>query len=198
MRGRLAATSAPACTLRRVTTWVALLRGINVGRSKRVAMADLRALLESLGYGGVRTHLQSGNAVFTTGSAKAQALERQIASRIAADLGLDVKVLVRTADELARVVDRNPFVRRGADPKELHVAFLSAPAPAGRLAGLDPAAIAPDQVEPGDRVLYARLPNGMAGSRLPDWERLLGLSVTVRNWNTVTRLRDLVTEAAAG
>ena len=50
----------------------------------------------------------------------------------------------------------------------------------------------------GDRVLYARLPNGIAGSRLPDWERLLGLIVTVRNWNTVTRLRDLVTEAAAG
>ena len=55
-----------------------------------------------------------------------------------------------------------------------------------------------DVVEPGDRVLYARLPNGIAGSRLPDWERLLGLIVTVRNWNTVTRLRDLVTEAAAG
>jgi uncharacterized protein (DUF1697 family) len=172
-------------------TWVALLRGINVGRAKRVAMGDLRALLESLGYGDVRTHGQSGNVVFTAGKGGAPALEKQIASKIEADLGLDVKVLVRTARELAAVVDANPFVKRKVDPKELHVAFLSGTPPAKKLASLNPAELAPDEFAPGKRVLYLRQPNGIMGSRLPDWEKMLGLTVTARNWNTTTKLRDL-------
>jgi uncharacterized protein (DUF1697 family) len=171
--------------------WVALLRGINVGRNKRVAMADLRRLLESLGCRDVRTLLQSGNAVFTGGRGGATARQRQIASRIDSELGLDVKVLVRTADQLAAVAEKNPFAARGVGPKELHVAFLSTAPAAKKLAGLEPEQFTPDEFEVGDRVLYLRLPNGIAGSRLPDWERTLGLTVTVRNWNTVTKLRDL-------
>src|ERR1017187_2944025 len=104
-------------------TWVALLRGINVGGNKRVAMADLRGLLESLGYQEVRTVLQSGNARFVA-AGPSSTLETQIGSRIAADLGLDVKVLVRSADEFGAVVDANPWPARGVDRKELHVAFL--------------------------------------------------------------------------
>ena len=175
-------------------TWVALLRGINVGRHKRVAMSELRALLLSLGYGNVRTHLQSGNALFTTDGGQAQELEAQITSRIDSDFGLDVKVLVRPAEELAAVVDHNPFVVRGVNPKELHVAFLSASVPAKKRAGLNDDDFAPDEFLPGDRALYLRLPNGVIASRLPDWEKLWGLSVTQRNWNTVTRLRDLAAE----
>ncbi|HEY4868864.1 MAG TPA: DUF1697 domain-containing protein, partial [Candidatus Dormibacteraeota bacterium] len=93
-------------------TFVALLRGINVGRNKRLAMSDLRALLEALGYGDVRTHLQSGNAIFTTGRGAESKLEQQISARISADLGLDVSVLVRTSAELAAVAAGNPFVER--------------------------------------------------------------------------------------
>ncbi len=170
-------------------TWVALLRGINVGRHKRVGMGDLRALLESLGFHDVRTYLQSGNATFTASQGDAAELERRMAAAMATALGLDVKVLVRTAAQLAAVVDANPFP--GADPKELHVAFLSAPAPPDTVAGLEPADFAPDQFELGDAVIYLRLPNGLMGSRLPDWERVLGVAVTQRNWNTVTRLREL-------
>lgn len=170
---------------------MALLRGINVGRHKRVAMADLRRLLESVGFGDVRTHLQSGNALFTTGQSRGRALERQIESRIEADLGLDVKVLVRSAEELAVVVDENPFAAPGVDPKQLQVAFLSAAPPATQTTNLDRDAFAPDQFELGDRVIYLRLPHGFMASRLPDWERLLGMAVTTRNWNTVTRLHEL-------
>lgn len=175
----------------KATTWVALLRGINVGRNKRVAMADLRALLESLGYDEVRTHGQSGNAVFATERGRAPELELQIASRISADLAMDVRVLVRTAGELAAVVDQNPFVARRIDAKELHVAFCSAARSAGALATVDPEACAPDEFELGSRVIYLRLPNGVTGSRLPNWERVLGVDVTARNWNTVTRLHEL-------
>lgn len=172
-------------------TWVALLRGINLGRHKRVAMADLRSLLESLGYDNVRTHLQSGNAIFTAERGQAEELERHIASRIEADLGLDVKVMVRSADELAAIFDGNPFVAQGVDSKELHVVFLSANPPAKNVAAIDADAYAPDEVELADRTIYLRLPNGLQGSRVPDLQNVLGVSATMRNWNTVSRLREL-------
>jgi uncharacterized protein (DUF1697 family) len=170
---------------------VALLRGINVGRHQRMVMADLRALLVSLGYDDVRTYLQSGNAVFTGPPARAAEIERRIASQIRADSGLDVMVLVRRSGEFSRVADENPFIARGARPKELHVTFLSEKPPAKRIATLDRDAFHPDDFEFGERVIYLRLPNGVMASRLPDWERLLGLTATSRSWGTVTRLRDL-------
>jgi uncharacterized protein (DUF1697 family) len=173
------------------TTWVALLRGVNVGRHKKVAMADLRELLASLGYGDVRTHAQSGNVLFTTAKGSAGTLERSIAAQLDADLGLDVKVLVRSAAELAAVVDANPFVGRKANPKELHAVFLSSAVPAKKTASLDLATCKPDEVEFGKRVIYVRLPNGVMGSKLPNWDRALGVDATMRTWNTVTRLCDL-------
>jgi uncharacterized protein (DUF1697 family) len=173
-------------------TYAALLRGINVGKHKRMAMADLRSLLEKLGYGDVRTHLQSGNAVFTTPApVHPTDLEEAITARIATDLGLDVPVMVRTGDELAAIVDDNPFTSRTNDPKQLHVAFLSAAPAEDTIAGLVPDAYAPDEIAVADRALHLYRPNGIMGSRLPDLEKLLGVRVTERNWNTVTRLREL-------
>ena len=173
-----------------MTTWVALLRGINLGRNKRIAMADLRTLLESLGYDAVRTHLQSGNAIFTAGGT-AGTLEREIASGIEAELGLDVKVLARTARQLGAVVERNPFLPQDVDPKALGATFLSA-APSPKVVGdLDSNLVAPDAFAFGDRVVYTYSPRGVMASRLPNWEKLLGLSATARNWNTVTRLHTL-------
>jgi uncharacterized protein (DUF1697 family) len=173
------------------TTWVVLLRGINVGGNKRVAMAGLRDLLGSLGYEDVRTVLQSGNAILTTGKITAAALQAEIESGITRQFGLDVKVIALTAAELAASVDANPFAAGGAAAKELHVAFLSASAPEGKIAAIDREALTPDEFEVGNRVLYLRLANGITGSRLPNWERLLGLTVTVRNWNTVSKLLAL-------
>jgi uncharacterized protein (DUF1697 family) len=170
---------------------VALLRGINLGRNKRVAMGDLRALLRSLGFDDVRTYLQSGNALFSTRRGGSRQIERQIASRIKADLGLDVTVLVRSTAEFSSTVDGNPFTLRGADPKQLYVAFLSEPPPRAKVTSVDMDAFAPDQFEFGDRVIYLRLRNGVIASRLPDWERVLGVRATTRGWNTVTRLRAL-------
>jgi uncharacterized protein (DUF1697 family) len=172
-------------------TWVALLRGINVGRNKRLAMSDLRALLEALGYGDVRTHLQSGNAIFTTDRGAASKLEQQISARISSDLGLEVSVLVRTSAELAAVVVGNPFVAQGVPASQLHAVFLSGVPSSAKVASVDHNAVAPDQFAFGERVVYARLPEGVMASRLPDWERMLGVRATQRNWNTVTRLHDL-------
>src|SRR5437879_12108399 len=98
-----------------MTRWVALLRAVNLGPNKRVAMADLRDLLESLGYGDVKTLLQSGNAVFTA-TAKAGALESTIERAIGEELGVGTKILALTAKEFAAVTDANPFVATKANP----------------------------------------------------------------------------------
>ncbi len=173
------------------TTWVALLRGINLGKQKRVAMADLRALLDRLGYRDVRTVLQSGNAVFTA-KGRAPAIEDAIASAIEAELRLDVTVIVRRASEFHSVVEANPFVAAGVDTKELHALFLSTKPSAKAMKTVDPEGHAPDEFAFGDRVVYLRLPNGIMGSKLPDFEKTLGVRATQRNWNTVTKLDALV------
>ena len=173
------------------TTRVALLRGINVGRNKRIAMADLRTMLESLGYEDVRTHLQSGNAFFVVGTGKDSKLEQEISAAIKATFGMEVAVLVRTGAELASVVDSNPFVARGVKTSELHATFVTAAPPAAKIAAVDRDACAPDEFEVGDRVIYARLRNGVMGSRLPEWDKVLGMRTTTRNWNTTTRLREM-------
>jgi uncharacterized protein (DUF1697 family) len=175
-----------------MTTRVALLRGINVGRNKRIAMADLRGMLESLGYKDVRTHLQSGNAIFAVGSGKDAALEQEISAGIKKTFGMEVAVIVRTAAEIAAVVDANPFVAQGAEFSELHATFVAAAPPAAKIAAVDREACVPDEFAVGDRVIYLRLRNGVMGSRLPDWDKVLGIRTTTRNWNTTTRLRELM------
>jgi uncharacterized protein (DUF1697 family) len=173
-------------------TYVALLRGINVGRAKRIAMADLRGMLESLGYKDVATLGQSGNAIFSTGQGKPEAMEQKIATCIKTTFALDVAVMLRTAAELGTIVDANPFVARSIPTSDLHVAFLSADPPAKTSAALDHATFLPDEFAFGARAVYVRLPNGVMGSTLPDWDKVLGVRATQRNWNTTTKLRDLV------
>ena len=173
------------------TTWVALFRGINVGRNKRIAMSELRTMLESLGYTNIRTHLQSGNAIFSAQRRKPEALEQELSAGIKKSFGMDVAVLIWTAAELASVVDANPFVAQGVSAGELHATFLAATPAAAKIAAVDRDACAPDEFALGKRVIYLRLRNGIMGSRLPDWDKVLGLRTTTRNWNTTTRLRDL-------
>jgi uncharacterized protein (DUF1697 family) len=174
-----------------VTTRIALLRGINVGRNKRIAMGDLRAMIQSLGYEDVRTHIQSGNVIFVAGAGKDATLEQHISAGIRTTFGIDVAVMVRTAAEIASVVDSNPFVARGAETRELHATFVATAPPAAKIDTVDRDACAPDEFAVGDRVIYMRLRNGIMGSRLPDWDKVLGVQTTTRNWNTTVRLRDL-------
>jgi uncharacterized protein (DUF1697 family) len=176
------------------TTWVALLRGINVGRNKRVAMADLRRVLGSLGYDDVRTLLMSGNAVFTSDVRSAARVESAIEGAITSELGMDVKVLVRNAAEIDRVVRENPFAKDGIPGTQLHAVFLAAN-PTGKI-DVDPAAVAPDEFSLGDRVVYIYVPNGLSGSTLPDFGKELGMTVTARNWNTVLKLQQMAKELA--
>lgn len=180
--------------------YIALLRGINVGGNKQVSMADLRELLLSLGHSDVSTYIQSGNALFTSPGEDAAELEREIEERMARDLGMDVHVLIRTPDELAAVIENNPFPDAVEIRSGLHVTFLSAQPDEQRIAEIDRAQFEPDRFAVGDRVIYLRLPNGMGRSKLATfpWERRLGVVATTRNWNTVQKLLALANPDTAG
>ena len=174
-----------------MTTYAALLRGINVGTAKRVAMPALRELASGLGYARVRTHLNSGNLVLGTDDGPEE-VRRALEHGIEQTFGLHADVVVRTAEQLAAVVAANPFP--DGDPSRVTVAFLAAPAPAGvedRLA----AQAAPDEpfLVAGAEV-YVHYGHGQAGSRLAARiADVLGVSATVRNLRTVTALVDLTT-----
>jgi uncharacterized protein (DUF1697 family) len=178
-----------------VPTYVALLRGINVGGHQRIRMSDLRALLEGLGHESVETYLQSGNAVFRSRRASDASLGSAMEEAIAAELGLTVTVLVRGAAELAGIVDGTPYGDRGADAKRLHVAFLSAAPSAAAVGKLDAAQFAPDELAIAGREVYLHYPNGYGRTKLTNavLERRLGVAATTRNWRTVTALADLTT-----
>ena len=172
--------------------YAALLRGINLGSRNKISMADLRALFESLGAEDVRTHVQSGNVVFRS-PATARELERSIEQRISSDLDLDIRVLLRTKAQLAKVVRDNPFLAGQAPQKTLYVTFLADKPAQARVGELDPTAFEPDTFEVVGREVYLHVPNGYGRSKLSNahFEKRLAVAATTRNWNTVTALAEL-------
>jgi uncharacterized protein (DUF1697 family) len=180
-----------------MTRYVALLRGINVGGRTRVGMDDLRRLFDALGHADVKSYLQSGNVLFTSPAEDSSRLAGDVERRIAKELGLTLTVLLRTADDLAQVVDNNPFLDRETDPATLHVTFLAdAPHPE-RVARLERPRGEPDDFSLAGRELYLHCPNGYGRTKLNNAyvERRLGLAATTRNWRTVTTLCDLASGA---
>lgn len=178
------------------TRFAALFRGINVGRAKRIAMADLRDVLSGLGFTDVRTLLNSGNAVFAA-SGTARAMARAIEDAVESRLGVSSRVTVLSAVEVAEVLAANPLAADDRHPSRLLVAVLQHEAAAARLAPLRRQAWAPEGLSLGSRVAYLWCPNGVAESPLVEAVgRLSGSDVTVRNWATFTRLADAVASPA--
>lgn len=175
------------------TTWhVALLRGINVGRAKRVAMADLRALIENLGYGDVRTLLNSGNVVFSASAVAGVKAAARIEDSLTAKLGVTARVTILTAAELAGVVAENPLLAMANDPSRLLVAVLSDPTDRAKLEPLLDQDWAPDALALGRRAAYVWCAGGILESRLAQAVgRALGSAVTSRNWATILKLHAL-------
>ncbi|GHE01351.1 DUF1697 domain-containing protein [Streptomyces alanosinicus] len=183
-----------------MTTYAALLRGINVGGSKKVPMAELRTLLTGLGLTGVRTHLQSGQAVFTAGQGDEESLAAELSRAIEERFGFPVDVLVRDHAYLRAVVEDCPFPAADLEPKQLHVTYFSASVTPDRYAEIDQAAHLPEEFRLGDRCLYLYAPNGLGRSKLGEAlfrQRLTkGLIATSRNWNTVVKLVELTSPEA--
>ena len=170
----------------------ALLRGINIGPNKRISMADLRSIVESLGHSDVETYLQSGNVVFTPRGKGDHAL--RLSKAIEQETGHEVAVLVRTGGELTRVVEANPYTV--SDPTKVVVAFLGEELELGQLGLGDLGPYLPDELTLHGREIYVSVPNGQGRSKLMETlvKRGLPTTITVRNWRTV----EALTRMAAG
>jgi len=171
---------------------VALLRGINVGRAKRVAMAELRAVVTDLGYRDVRTLLNSGNVVFTVpGAIRGDAASR-IEKAVEARLGVSSRVTVLTAAEVAEAVLENPLSKVADNPSRLLCMILTDPATRTQLTPFLKERWAPEALALGRRVAYVWCPQGSIDSPLmAALSRAVGDGGTARNMATMTKLHAL-------
>lgn len=174
-------------------THVALLRGVNVGKAKRLAMADLRRVVEGLGYRDVATLLNSGNVVFGAPGSRAADPGPRIERALAEQLGLASRVTALTAAELATVLAENPLAEVADNPSRLLVAVLAEPALRARLEPLAKQDWAPEVLAVGSRAAYLWMPDGITDSRVAKaLDRALGDGHTARNWSTMQKLRGLL------
>jgi uncharacterized protein (DUF1697 family) len=172
---------------------VALLRGINVGTAKRIAMADLRKLFEALGYGDVRTLLNSGNVVFTAAKRGAGDDGARIEKAIVARLGVSTRVAILSGREVAEAVRGNPLGAIAGNPSRLLLMAFRDPQAPTRLKPLLRESWAPEAFALGKRVAYLWCANGVGES--PLWaavNRVVGDAGTARNMATMTKLMGLV------
>lgn len=179
------------------STYIALLRGINIGSHKRMKMEKLRASCEGLGFAGVRTYIQSGNVIFQATKLSPSELAKKLAECIVTDFGFASEVILRSREEMKTIIDNNPFAKeRGMDSPKLHVVFLPEAASAAALKKLQELTLAPDRVTIGNKEIYFYFPNGVSGSSL--WkhplDRVLSVTGTMRNWNTVNSLYEMAGE----
>jgi uncharacterized protein (DUF1697 family) len=178
--------------------YIALLRGVNVGPHKRMKMEQLRLSCKGAGFDNVRTYIQSGNIVFQASEVSPVAIEKTLGECITRDFGFSCQVIVRRHDDLKKIIENNPLPGNGLDAAKLHVVFLSGKPTAASIHKLQELTLAPDRVRVARREIYFYFPNGVSGSSL--WnhpvDKVLGVSGTMRNWNTVTKLYQMAREFA--
>jgi uncharacterized protein (DUF1697 family) len=171
---------------------VALLRGINVGKAKRVAMADLKAVAESLGHRQVRTLLNSGNLVFDAKAGTPSAIGRALEKAIATKLGVQSRVTVLTLRELEAIARANPLVAQAGNHSLLIVTVLTDKASGALLGEIGNARWKPEAFALGERAAYLWCPGGQIDSPLAKAVfKALGDGATSRNWATIEKLRAL-------
>ena len=175
---------------------IVLLRGINLGSNRRIAMPALRELLSGAGLEDVRTYVQSGNVVLSSDAASGE-LARWCQRLIAQRFGFDVEVVTRTRDEIAEIVRLDPLAQVTKNPKRYVVHFLSSEPDDGDVEKVAALAKAKEQVLAIGRELYTWHPDGIGRSRLAAElarRQALGATVTARNWSTVTQLLAIADE----
>jgi uncharacterized protein (DUF1697 family) len=179
--------------------FVVMLRGVNVSGHNRLSMADFAASLSELGFGGVTTYVQSGNAVFS-GRGKPPTVAAMVSRQLAERFELAVPIVVRTADELRSVLVANPYLGRERDPTKLHVTFLVA-APGAAAESIErPASAGRDSFDVVGREVYLHCPDGYGRTKLTNdfFERRFRTTATTRNWRTVLALAELCEGQAGG
>ena len=174
-----------------------MLRGVNVGKGKRVPMAELRALLVNMGYTDVTTLLNSGNAVFSAAKGGPALHAGAIAAAVMGDMDVAVPVVVKSASELAGIVAGNPFAEEAIDPSRLLVAYVQDEESLAGLEAVAPLVVPPERFVIGRKAAYLHCPNGILGSKAG--AALLGNAgtlVTTRNWSTTLKLNALANRVA--
>ncbi len=180
-----------------MTTYISMLRGINVGTQKRLSMETLRGIYAVLGLTNIRTYVQSGNVVFESEDQARLELVSRIEAQIEQACGYHVEVFIRQPDDMKQILAGNPFLTtRSEDPNKLHVTFYNRAPAESLLSKL----IAPngttDEFALAESAVYLFCPNGYGKTRLSNtfFERRLGVPVTTRNWNTVKALYKIAVE----
>lgn len=176
-----------------MTRQVGFLRGINVGGNNRIAMADLRALVTEIGYADVTTYLQSGNVLYTAKVAPAKAAA-QISTAIASTLGLQIPVVCRTKAELASTVAHDPMGSLAHNPARYLIVFLDQVPTAEALERLAAVDAGDDVITLVGRDLYVWMPDSIHASKVTAAlaRNVLKVTWTGRNWNTVTKVAELL------
>ena len=174
-----------------MTTYIALLRGINVGGNKIIKMLDLKAMFQTLGFANVRTYIQSGNVVFESDEGSESLLSGVIERQIREVFGFEVSVIIRTLAEMENVIANDPF--QLSEPEEFkrwYVTFLPAEPSAEALDKLRTYENGPDKVRFVGREMYILYEVSVSQSSLfkVPFDKILGMPITARNWNTVNKL----------
>jgi uncharacterized protein (DUF1697 family) len=175
-------------------TYVAMHRGINVGSGKMVKMERLRASFEALGFGGVRTYVQSGNVIFESEQKSPAGLSKKSEEKIQRDFGFEVPVLVKTSKEIEQIVSDNLLVKeKGIDHSKLHVTFLSDASPKTAVKVLEPLASGRERFRILNREIYLYCHDGYGNTKLSNnaIEKKLSVVATTRNWRTVNTLLEI-------
>ncbi len=175
-------------------TYISLLRGINVGGKNKIKMAELRAMLEGLGFKDVVTYIQSGNIIFKTKKTKETALEKKIKEGILKTFGLEVPTLVLTEKTLQKLATENTYKDRDIPHNLLFLTFLSTSPTADKIKSVNAIEFPGEEFKVYKNVVYLCLPNGSARSKLSNnfFEKKLAVQATTRNLRTVNKLLEMV------
>jgi len=176
------------------TTYLALLRGINVGGKNKLPMKDLTEMFVAAGCDNVRSYIQSGNVIFRAAPRVSSQVAGLITAQIATCFGYRTPVVLRTTKQLEDVICHNPFLKVGAAEATLHVLFLADLPDPRRVDGLDPDRSPPDAFIVRGQEVYLQLPNGVARTKLTNdyFDSKLATTSTGRNWRTVMKLLELM------
>jgi len=178
-----------------MNTYIALLRGINVGGRNILPMKELAALLADLGLKNVKTYLASGNVVFQSETTDLNALTGDIAAAIGHNHGFTPQILIRSIQELQRAIAANPFPEGESEPKTLHVYFLESVPTNPDLERLDSLKTASERYELAGSVFYLYAPDGIGRSKLAaNVEKALGVPATARNWRSANKVMAMAAE----
>jgi uncharacterized protein (DUF1697 family) len=183
-------------TENRCASYVALLRGVNVGGKHILPMKHLSGIFSDAKCGDVRTYIQSGNVIFSAPAGGVEKIPQLIAKSIESQFGFPVPVILRSSEEIARVLRDNPFLKTGASENALYVYFLADQPATSALAKLDPKRSAPDEYRVVGREIYMHLPNGMGRTKLTSayFDSQLATVATARNWATVMKVHEMLKE----